>query len=186
MRGHRLGRSAPGVDALRPEPILAEVSLVFCVAMMVSWARTWWIGDEFNWFHGNRGEGLAFCDGHLILVHYDSLANPPSDGLEYHRRNGRVEPPTTSLSSGKWHIFGHHVWYNYTRFGNLHTWAIPLWQLALLTAVLPAYWFYRRRTQTDQLHLCAKCGYDLRATPERCPECGAVPAAAAAGSPRSS
>ena len=56
---------------------------------------------------------------------------------------------------------------------------VPYWLLILLTAVLPTIWLvlilrHRRRVRAGA---CLNCGYDLRATPDRCPECGTVPSA---------
>ena len=48
--------------------------------------------------------------------------------------------------------------------------SVPLWLPAALLIVLPAVRLaFRRRVAKG---LCRRCGYDLRATPERCPECG--------------
>jgi hypothetical protein len=53
---------------------------------------------------------------------------------------------------------------------------MPHWFLALLTAAPPAAWVVRRwraRARRRAAGLCRSCGYDLRASRERCPECGA-------------
>ena len=52
---------------------------------------------------------------------------------------------------------------------------VPLWVpsvifalLSYFTGFLPLY----RRRKRKKLGLCLKCGYDLRASKDRCPECG--------------
>lgn len=53
----------------------------------------------------------------------------------------------------------------------------PLWLLVIAT-MLPPLLLVRNRVRQNMrchgAHRCVICGYDLRATPRRCPECGAV------------
>ncbi len=56
--------------------------------------------------------------------------------------------------------------------------AIPFWMLLVASGGLPlACLVWRRRSRLMALRreagLCVTCGYDLRASGERCPECGA-------------
>jgi hypothetical protein len=53
----------------------------------------------------------------------------------------------------------------------------PFWAMVTVASLLPAIWLTRqvrfvRRRRRAREGCCLRCGYDLRHTPERCPECG--------------
>lgn len=54
------------------------------------------------------------------------------------------------------------------------SWQIPLWMFIVVGLVIaaPAFWLNRRSRQWRLAGHCPGCGYDLRESPDRCPECG--------------
>ncbi|HEX2971643.1 MAG TPA: hypothetical protein VHP11_04890 [Tepidisphaeraceae bacterium] len=56
---------------------------------------------------------------------------------------------------------------------------LPWWLLLTFLIGGPILYFRRRHAHRLRHGLCLRCGYDLRATPDRCPECGSPIGAAA-------
>ena len=89
--------------------------------------------------------------------------------------------PSISDEAAGWRVDGwsfHTTWLpESARFigGHLNVWWIPLWIPSVLFLVLGMSCVVpplHRCRERQRLGLCLKCGYDLRASKDRCPECG--------------
>jgi hypothetical protein len=180
----------------------SAASLVLCVAACVLCVRSYWVADVWTRSTMDVRAGIAtgcqwrahFVAGVLAFNRTGDRYRLPTEALSSRGEVAATAPsPDYSTSQHQWLRMDVDVvtitkrwWYQRLGFDAFsfprrgawgrHTWGVlvPHWLPAVLLAVLPLAWIgvHRRRVRRATRGLCSRCGYDLRASPGRCPECG--------------
>ncbi len=169
--------------------IVSAISLLLFLAVVGVWVRSFFYRDIVTFVAPrDQGQVIQSIRGRLHIV---SELSGTSRGSISHQVD-RLAPDAIwngGMSSYpvkvEWH-WGH-VWQNYSRihrsfgttgfagFMTLHRLiVVPYWSPAFLFVVLPTIWIWRfiKYGHRRKIGHCPRCNYDLRATPQRCPECG--------------
>jgi hypothetical protein len=147
--------------------ILSAVSILLCVASLFAWVRSYTAAyvleyvptvstttPTVSWLYSSRGR--------IWIGRMNSAPFPEGWHFE----------PRTPTPEWAMHNF---LGFGYTKPGEARMYGIivPYWFAALALASLPACWLIRNTARSRAREgICRSCGYDLRATPDRCPECG--------------
>jgi len=161
--------------------LLAGVSLLLCLATAALFARSCFVGDILHWGTlSPSGDGpcdeFISVDGLLIFTHLDlSINSRRRISADWSFCHGDAGSLFSFLACQYDDLkpFG---------FGSLADWhnggyvAFPQLLILMAFGILP---FLRLisllRQKRNRMHgRCLACGYDLRATPDRCPECGTL------------
>lgn len=173
---------------------LTGLSLILCLAAVALWMRSFWVYDSVAWFVGQERsrvtvaavEAQAGAVGLLV----GSITLPPDvSGTPNHGLGDRFVPgwQAENLPDGEPVSWKENL---LPRWGNqsatlgghgaipVEAWdlLVPYWLPTLLALILPTCSLAAavRRRRRRRRGCCMGCGYDLRGSPGRCPECGAA------------
>ena len=179
----------------RSMKLAVAVSLGLLIGTVVLWAASYftpvWLGYSERLAPAGDHRGVRWevrcvritsVRGKLALVDYQLLIDPKQPITSTWRFSTTTSDefrrpiPTGSrdigyLASHGWQAMGFEL------VTNPKIIVLPYAFLALLYSILPLAWLASRVRTRRRLArgLCPSCGYDLRATPAQCPECGALP-----------
>ena len=168
--------------------ILSALSLLLCVASIVMWLRSYWASDELFWVtvQINPRNNQIWSEVEWRWASSEGwwcISDFRHEGAVTTLTRSDAQRPATLVEQS---YFQRHsgadsipMQFSASRHGGETP--VPYWLTVLGFAIVPAAWTLRRArqlmraagTQDGETHPCPSCGYDLRATPERCPECGA-------------
>jgi hypothetical protein len=161
--------------------LFSALSLLMFVSVCCAGVRSHWQGTLVGW-KGTRW--TVFIRSHYGQMWVYVQATDAGESLGWSAESWPLtRAPNPSVRPQGWGESGFAYAVGGSAGGNVaRQFAVPYWAFALLCAMLPGAWLIlnRRRRRLARAGLCLVCGYDLRATPERCPECGAEPAASVA------
>jgi len=182
---------------------LAAVSLLLFLATVGLWVRSFWVAEDLDQFrYWTTATGVeyirrGFWDGRgRVALYWGSGRTPPATGwtrwiaslsqekpyLKYRQFSPTNNYPLLSPEKTMTHALGFGYYESPpVGTGNFRgvkrAVTVPFYALAAATSILPLFWVRSRwQRQRRFRDVCKCCGYDLRATPDRCPECGTVPA----------
>jgi hypothetical protein len=153
------------------------LSLVLFTATVVLWVRSYWWLDVFPVSRGQRTLALVSDEGSVDFRWY-GYGNPLDHmGQHWGHAHSYTAYAECLAKLTRFWAYTHRRWGPSDNQPDLGV-TVPHWSLVALTSGMPVLWLRRRRhlSRCARLGLCPVCGYDLRATSERCPECGTIPA----------
>jgi len=160
--------------------------LLTCLATVMLWIRSYWVLDRVVKMNADfSGFGAASRPGAVVFWHreFHGLLGG-STGWSYYSG-----PMTLNdrfpLGQVRWMHLGfyssHITGFVATGIPPIHDeyFCIPHWCFLAVCGIpgviMLRRWRRRRRAERRTISgLCPNCNYDLRATPDRCPECGTV------------